>query len=1262
MLRDGEFVLVLFVLLVALASCAEEEYPASLWYAQHPNSVASEKSSDASALDPGGPQTCVQAQSTPLPARLVAISASAASTGPAEIIVDQVFAGFIQNCGECHGPTAETGGFQIANASAFKANFTQADLNHAKSNGPTNPSMPQVPTDPNDPMPPFNSGGMAFDKRSPSDPVVQFVDLAQAWIDAGSPESFTPSGGQDAGTDAGSVNQFALKPDVGDAMTNLGACIPSPGLVGAEQTKSAQLDAMFAALKPTPSGTPAQMIGFPEHLGETDMFTFDTRTLAQYGVVAYAPGYPLWSDNAGKLRYVRVPRGTSIQFDKATQSFKIPPNTRFYKTFMKQIVDTDGSIRWRKIETRLIVSRPDTPGVSGYSAPTALFGTYVWNADESDAVLLETPLRSGAPWVDTVIQYNTDEQLAADILSGQPLDPEQALLQGNAARHYALPGSERCIQCHMGSASESFVLGFLPLQINRRPTGVGGVIESTGPDELTQLQRFIDYGLITGIDSVSDVLPLEQSEGSRAPRNNQELIAQGYMLGNCSHCHNPRGEPSIDNPVLAPVLNFLPAPTSGIFQFPLEKYSPRIVRGVTGNTSIPYITPSLMDQPDHDVTNPSLIVEGPFEKNGNGTPTPTGDVFYGPWRSLIFRNVDTAFSYTDDYALFPHMPRNTPGYDPRAKQILSDWMVSIPAVRKHPELNEYTFCSSGTCDPQRPSDQGWVNGVPDESFQPYVEVMPGDPGYDAATSAAQTRLSILHTSINPLLPPSPQPDVFSPYNDPGDTGDIIDPDTIRDPICNPVPTGSPEPRHPQWVVTDLTQPATYAPRRSDWANILVEQQADTGNTAITCNGGTAADTAALADEEVAVSLLQDVTLSLDPTFRTFATTPVPFGLWEKKPGCNFASQPTVSSLSASPPQWLNYVDAAPTAPVYEETPGAAVFKSICINSHGPLADGTGRLAANLADMTGGLAVVADFRDGFMGPVGENFSNRHAAFGTAELPADANANWTGITDEDRAARYMPWMALGGTHVVIPQAILQIVSLTQVLGQQRPFLPANSISANMLSTAKAICLTVMNGLPQAAKAAPLDPTQGVYPNVNGNQSLIRVNGDAETWFNLCTKGHPAPVRVLQAFPQGGSGSCNSFAAGATVCEDSLYTADYQFYLGPTEFIDPSTYPSGAPVGNAAGGIDAGLVADNQWPWCVVLNGTLSASDAAAHNWPLCPGATSGITYWVTADANQWAIRGAINAGQAVFLYVEGLEAKSAPDPDYDQCELLGAAGDD
>ena len=335
----------------------------------------------------------------------------------------------------------------------------------------------------------------------------------------------------------------------------------------------------------------------PDTLAETDLVTLDNMTLAQNGVVSYAPTYPLYSDGSGKMRYVRVPRGKSIVFDKATQKFKIPDNTRFYKTFLKQIVDGNGNETYRKIETRLIVARADTdpaPGASGETVQNALFGTYVWNEDESAATLLRDPLRNGEPFRDRVVTYYTDEGKAQEVIDKAPADLESALAEvPGLARHYALPGSNRCVACHMGSPTADFVLGFTPLQVNRRAgmVGTAGLFEEATGDELTQLQRLIDYGVISGITSAADVLPLEKSEGTRAPRNDFELLAQGYALGNCAHCHNPRGFPTKKAPVLKDVLNFLPsADGGGLFQFPLDRTSPVRARGANQDVLIPYIT------------------------------------------------------------------------------------------------------------------------------------------------------------------------------------------------------------------------------------------------------------------------------------------------------------------------------------------------------------------------------------------------------------------------------------------------------------------------------------------------------------------------------------------------------------------------------------------------------------------------------------------------------------------------------------------------
>jgi hypothetical protein len=1314
--REGSFLALLIVLAVALANCAQETYPPALL-----DSLASGAAAHANGVAPLGASVCWQTRAQSLPARLVAMSASSGASAET-VSVNDLFNGFSTSCGNCHGigvaPPGQ-GGLQVLAVDDFPKKIDAAALAHVQSD-----LVKPDPGEPDDPMPPpgWPTAG-PFDARPSTDPIKIWADLVQAWIIAGRPADFVPPQAN-SGPVAQSVgaSPFVLDSNVGNTMTNIGNCTPGPGLVGVEETRSAALDAMFAA-----SMASLEHLGLPADLSDTDLVSFDSQTLAQYGVIAYAPGYPLWSDNAGKLRYVRVPRGTSIHFNKQTQQFDIPPNTRFYKTFLKKVIDTDGSIRWRKIETRLIVSRPDLIDANGHHIQTALFGTYQWNDNESDATLIETARRDGTPFPDTILQYDTDEPLAANIRAGADpanADPEkvnQAVLTAGAARSYAIPGSERCQECHMGSPSAAFVLGFTPLQIARRPLGDGGTIEPAGLDELTQLQRFIDDGLITGIDTLSDVLPLEASQGNRTPRNEQELTAQGYLLGNCAHCHNPIGFPTVQNPVLKDVLNFLPSDSGGIFQFPLERYSPRIFRGVTA-TVMPYITPSLMDFPESPVAvDPGL--GRPFVPFANGSGVQIGDlnppsvatgttVIYAPWRSLIYRNVESAFTYADDSTIFPHMPFNTPGYDARLKQIVSDWMVSIPAVRKRPDIFEYSFYTD--------VNNTILGGPVDSNPQPYVEVLPGEEGYGAAAVAAQGRLAILHTGLNPALP---QPAlVYSRYADPDDTTDILDPEVTESPVCHPVPTHEtlrqpsdvyPLTRHPSWVKTDLTEPATYAPRRPDWAQILVDGILPPAP--LTCPNTGGGDQAN-ADQLAAIGLLQTVDLD---AIRTFATTPVPFGLWKANPACNFAGanqDPSAPSwwLSAPPvsayavpeaaggnrPAWMDVVNPAADARVFQERPGQAVFKMICINCHGPLADSSGRFADNLANITGGNAHVADFRDGLFGPLAAPETNIDNQFGSVTVPAagppaagladggapDASplpggpAQWTGISADSVAARYMAWMALGGTSVTIPLEILELVATTPVLGQSRTLPPAVT-SANMLSTAKTLCAGFLGvdaegahgGISNAAFGGVFLAPEADNPvHLPFNLQLITTNYDAELWLKLCAQNNPPPVHILQF---GISKAAGGVPTGPFIRQFPDTGSEYGHAGASAQGYPPNTpigNDRGTPETTAASACGPGTSVScvdpaNLWPWCVDVS---DGSAAAVLSTPevlrtvaqsegvdvFCP---DGFVQGKTLDAeggNAWAVRGAINAGLSVFLYLQWLEAQPAAPPDYNQCELL------
>jgi mono/diheme cytochrome c family protein len=1291
--RTGALVLLLAVAAI-LASCAQEDYPLSLWQAQHP--------------PPDSGHACMPARAEALPARLVAMSGGSGAAGGV-ILVSDLFSRFGAVCGSCHGPAIDPPGqgcFQIQTSSDFTTKMTQAALDHvtgsvcpspAAGTSSTCPAMPDQ-ANPGDPMPPCGSpNGETYSQRSPADPVFQFAELVKEWIAAGKPAQFTPGGskGSSSGGSADSgapvssnASPYTMTAEAGNGMSNIGNCIPGKLTVGLEDARARALDAKFAAMTAKESGTAAEVIGLPEHLGQTDLFTLDSAELARYGVMAYAPNYPLWSDNAGKLRYVRPPRGQPIMFDKATQQFRIPPNTRFYKTFMKLIADTDGSYRYRKIETRLIVSRPDTNNPDGKATQqNALFGTYQWNDSETDATLVETPLNDGKPFADTLLLVNTDEQLAAEILATNPPAPDSLLLQYKAARHYAIPSSQRCIQCHMGSPSQGFVLGFTPLQINRRPTGIGGTIEAVGPDELTQLQRLIDAGLVAGIDSPADILPLEQSQGTRLPRNEHELVAQGYMLGNCAHCHNPRGYPTVTNAPFLDHFDFLPSATGGVFQFPLESTSPRIFRGLSSSTPVPFITPSLVDQPRYSADTGGQDADK-FVASVNGA-LPTW-VVYAPWRSIIYRNVDAAFAYEDDVALFPHMPFNTPGYDPRAKQILGEWMVSIPAVRKRPDIPEYAFRTD------RQASDNIGGPVVDETPQPYLEVPPDGPGYAAAVSAANQRLNILHTGINPAVPLVAQGAVlYSRFNDPGQTADIIDPLVTINPVCHPTPVGLggtypyPFPNQPHWVDTDLTDRAgLWQPRQGNWPDVLVNQVIPPENKGCMAPAG---QDAAYADQVRAVGLLQNASLD---QLHNFATTEVPFGLWKAPAGCDLSSKPTVGSYTGDQrPPWMDVVNPPSNAPVYLQAPGASVFKMICINCHGPLADSNGRLAQNLATMSGGLAQVADFRTGLFGPLANPGSDIQRVFGqgppAGEFPPDAPMAWQSTPPDDRAARYMAWMGLGGTAVNIPLSILEIVSVSKVLDYQR-HVAATELSANMLSQAKALCLGILGPDYDGGTWKDMNVAGGYLKQGTSrlNSRLIFGNGDAELWLRMCSIANPMPVHVA------------TLTAGTTQVQiTEIYSSqglaiDGAGGIAQGSLVPASAYPvncaagdTSCEVGDETGAVKPNLIpcddtnvnlppddpkACNKWPWCldVPKGATLTDAQVAWINGPnhppLCPEvvhtashdcmppANPSATCVGNEAANTWAVRGAINAGMSVFTYLrETLENLPAPPPDYNQC---------
>jgi mono/diheme cytochrome c family protein len=1201
--------------LVAVSACTRPGGPDQVTTTEFPY--------DAGPPPPIRSAVCAAAHSSQqLPARATIVGAAVAGSSSSNTyFTSDLFQLFKSVCGACHVDES-LGGFNVKPPS-----FSQLPAT----------VLPSIETDDlSRVMPPTE---IAYSKRSATDPVVQLATLLQAWIDQGKPDgTFTLSASGNQATSG----DYAMPPVLSAALTNIGSCVPNKDAYAMSVTTMNGLDAFFA-----------QATELPDSIGDTDLTTLDSQTLAQDGVISFAPAYPLWWDDAKNLRHVRVPLGQSVQFNKDTQQFQIPPNTRFYDTFFKKVVDASGSEAYRKIETRVIVSRPDQTLPDGTVEHTALYGAYIWNQDESDAHLLQDPLRNGEPFRDRVLSYVTDEPRAQAIIAANPQNADYALTVQNpgVVRHYAVPGSNLCEACHMGSQNGSFVLGFTPLQLARRPTGMSGTLEPTAGDELTQLQRLIDLGVVSGMTSPEDVVPLEQSEGARRPRNDYELAAQAYMVGNCAHCHNPHGDASAEQPALRDVLNFMPGPDGGIFQFSLETSTPMRPRGINQDVSVPYITPSLRDNPLENGKDSKWVECTDDPLRFCRYPTEKVEFVNAPWRSLIYRAVDTPFDYVEDHTIFPAMPANIPSHDCRSAQIFGDWMVSIPAVLKHPNLSEDAVQTSSS-NYQLPANAN-------TDAQPYREVTPDDPKWGEGLLGAQQRLADYHNGHRYTFCPHP-PDIVDPLiQTEVDNGMPVVLDTLStfdttDPTKLVMPdTGVPIRAH--WVIEDDTDaPGDWVPRRPDWSGALVNHEPGLYT-------GTPDDVRIYAG---VVAALADPSIRVDASTRATLLQQLPFGLWVQKPGCDLSAAPTAGSYqSADRPAWMSVANPAPTARVYTQSAGEAVFNTICLNCHGADADSGGLLANEIGIMTAGDARVASLAAGLFGPDGDPGGNRRRVFGPA---AAADPSGT-LTADDLGARYLAWMGLGGTTKHLPPTLLNLVAATPVFGSLHNgsfIIPQGT--PDMLQLGLQLCTQVVASNFNVRRIKLDNYFQKAAIDWSKQTALIDVNGDAELWVRLCSLNNRPVVRVLSIAPSGAL-SRTSFS----IVGSSLYWGD--------------VYPTTAPVMDHRGRLyPNGITADNPFPICVQRPADTVGANAVAQflnanpiggaggsALPFCPDvlfSSPGNQLVVQQeggnatfpDAEEWAARGAINAGLAVFVYLDELtHGRATPKPAYDHCELLGQA---
>ena len=233
----------------------------------------------------------------------------------------------------------------------------------------------------------------------------------------------------------------------------------------------------------------------PQRLSETGLYVAGNLGVIDPRNHAFAPQYPLWSDGLIKRRWLQLPAGAAIDAHDEF-AWEFPVGTRLWKEFSR------GD---RKVETRLL-----------WKASSAgwVFGSYAWNADGTDAVLVP---KEGIV---------TDVEVAP-------------------GRRHAIPSRADCATCH-GPAAKAGPLGVNLLQLSpdRDPNALHGEPLREG---MLTLPIAVHDGLVKGLASRWLAAPPRIRSSNADTRS-----VLGYMAANCSMCHNGNGEIT----ALAPVIRY----------------------------------------------------------------------------------------------------------------------------------------------------------------------------------------------------------------------------------------------------------------------------------------------------------------------------------------------------------------------------------------------------------------------------------------------------------------------------------------------------------------------------------------------------------------------------------------------------------------------------------------------------------------------------------------------------------------------------------
>lgn len=264
---------------------------------------------------------------------------------------------------------------------------------------------------------------------------------------------------------------------------------------------------------------------FPRKLSETGLFASTKDHKPAPGLIPYSVNAALWSDHAHKDRFLAIPGEGKVEFDtvvypnpppKSPPGWRFPDGTVTVKTFSMDMEAGNPASR-RRLETR-IMHFEVIPGANEYGDGYWRGYTYIWNDDQTDAILAE------ASGVDRALTIKDAKAPG-----------------GERKQTWHFPSRAECTLCH--TMPSKFALGINTLQMNKD--------HDYGEGKIANQLRTLDHiGLFTKpLSEAPEAMP--KIVNYEEEKHGLDKRARSYLHANCAHCHMKWGGGNAEFQLLA---------------------------------------------------------------------------------------------------------------------------------------------------------------------------------------------------------------------------------------------------------------------------------------------------------------------------------------------------------------------------------------------------------------------------------------------------------------------------------------------------------------------------------------------------------------------------------------------------------------------------------------------------------------------------------------------------------------------------------------